>query len=65
MYILSSDENVGGSHQALHLCRWSIISTQLLPAVFFVANLGILSDVRRLWLMTTGSIQESKRYLRT
>lgn len=26
VYILSSDENVGGSHQAGHLCRWSNIS---------------------------------------
>lgn len=35
------------------------------PAELSVANHGIQSDVRCLWWSTTGSIQESKRYLQT
>lgn len=35
------------------------------PAELSVASHGIPSDVRCLWWLTTGSVQESKRYLQT
>lgn len=62
----SSDENVAwfppsaSSQQVvLHVCPG------LSSRMFSVANLGIVADLRCLWWMTTGSIQEPKRYLRT